>query len=218
MLVYSFATGVSIAVLDILASSLFIAEFGAGAIPYTYIIAGLVVPLCGSVYTRFEARLPVRRLMCLTLALLFVVTLGFQIGIWLLEARWLLFALPVWFRLVYGLISLAVWGVANSLFTLQQGKRLFGLIGAGDMTAVVLASFAMPLLVQFLGTANVLLVVIGSLGLSLGIVSVILTRFGQPSEARQALHPAKRPPAREILANRYAVLISVIAGLSILGH
>jgi AAA family ATP:ADP antiporter len=217
MLVYSFLTGVGCAALEITASSLFIAKFGAVALPKVYIAVALIGPLCGLAYIKLEAKLRLRTLMASTLALLFVVTLGFQIGLWLLEARWLYFALQIWYGLVHAFALLIFWSIANALFTLQQGKRLFGFIGTGEEIAYLLTSFAMPLLVKLLGTANLLCLTIGSLGMSVGVLLVILSRFGQQLDVHRAQQPAMRLSAREIPANRYAVLIFVIAGVAVLG-
>jgi AAA family ATP:ADP antiporter len=217
MLIYSFLTGVGCAALEITASSLFIANFGAVALPKVYVAVALIGPLCGLAYIRLEAHLRLRTLMASTLAFLFVVTLAFQIGLWLVEAQWLYFALQIWYGLVHAFALLIFWGIANALFTLQQGKRLFGFIGTGEEIAYLLTSFAMPLLVKMLGTTSLLCLTIGSLGVSVGILVVILSRFGQQLDVYRTQQPAMRLSAREILANRYAVLIFVIAGVAVLG-
>jgi AAA family ATP:ADP antiporter len=218
MLVYSFLTGVSCAALEITASSLFIAKFGAVALPKVYIAVAFIGPLCGLVYIRLETSLRLRTLMAFTLAFLFVVTGAFQIGLWLVEAQWLYFALQIWYGLVHAFALLIFWGIANALFTLQQGKRLFGFIGTGEEIAYLLTSFAMPLLVKLLGTANLLCITIGSLGMSVGILLIILSRFGRQLDVHKTQQPAMRLAAREILANRYVVLIFAIAGVAVLGY
>jgi len=58
-------------------------------------------------------------------------------------AGWPVAALMIWFEVVWALTSLEFWGLAGRLMNLRQGKRLFGLIGSGDMVATVIGGFSM---------------------------------------------------------------------------
>ncbi|MBM3420825.1 MAG: hypothetical protein FJY11_06800, partial [Bacteroidetes bacterium] len=56
------------------------------------------------------------------------------------------------------LAMLGFWGTSGRLFTLRQGKRLFGLIDAGLIIGIIISSYAIPVLLSFgLSTHNIIL-------------------------------------------------------------
>ena len=48
---------------------------------------------------------------------------------------WVAMILPVWYEVEWVLLNLEFWGLAGNLMHVRQGKRLFGLIGAGELIA-----------------------------------------------------------------------------------
>ena len=57
----------------------------------------------------------------------------------------------VWVGPAFSLLALGYWALAGRLFDLRQGKRLFGLVGAGEEVSTVVGLFSVPLLVRVLG-------------------------------------------------------------------
>jgi AAA family ATP:ADP antiporter len=50
------------------------------------------------------------------------------------------------------MLAVLLWDLAGRMFDVRQGKRLFGLISAGEQLATVLGRVSTPILVAFLGT------------------------------------------------------------------
>jgi HEAT repeat protein len=214
---HSFFYGASVVFSYTVAISLFLAEFGAERLPFIYLAAAVIVTGMGYVYTRLEALLPVRRLFAGTLLFLLVTAVLFRLSAAVVTASWLFFALLIWFRLLYALTGLEFWGLAGNMFTLQQGKRLFGLIGSGEMIAYVVGYASVSLLVQGVGTINLLWFAAGSLAGSL----VMLLFLPQPA---QAAPPGRRQENEKggmktaVFQNRYTQLIFLTAMLTIIGY
>ena len=88
----------------------------------------------------------------LTLAVTLLLWGGLQ-GPWFI---WAAVVLPVWAEVEWVVLNLEFWGLAGQLMNVRQGKRLFGLIGTGELIAGGLAGLAVPTLVAHLGTPNLL--------------------------------------------------------------
>jgi len=61
-----------------------------------------------------------------------------------------------WYMLIYMLVGYAFWGMASILFNVRESKRLFSIVGAGDIPAKMLGYFSVTALVPFIGVNNLL--------------------------------------------------------------
>ena len=82
-----------------------------------------------------------------TLIFLAVTVLGFRAGLTFSGAAWLVFGVFLWYRVLSILTDLEYWAVAARLYDVRQSKRLFGLIGSGEVIARTAGSFSIPFLV-----------------------------------------------------------------------
>lgn len=172
------------------AHTLFIQAYGAQAMPWAYLAEALCVPLAGYAYLRFERMASLRGLLLGTLATQIVALLLFRIGI---AAGWPLVAGAsiVYFEIEFVLSSLLLWGLANQLMTLRQGKRLFGYISAGEPVAIILCGVTLPLLLRGLAPADLFL--LSAAGAALGMALVVhILRHHAPVDEREAA-PAAAP-------------------------
>lgn len=180
LLGYSFATGASNVFVEIGATTTFLTTYNAAQLPLVYIAAAALLVLVGAVYTRLSRRVSAGLLLGGILTFLCLGTLLLSAGLLLPDARWITFALMVWNWAVDMLGGLVFWALAGRLFNLDQGKRLFGLVGSGDMGMRVLALFLMPLIIPIAGTAA--LIPLGAATLALCLVfmissSLVASRF-----------------------------------------
>jgi len=156
MLGHSFAMGLATVFFETAASALFLAHFGSSALPYVYIVAAALNTGTGLVYTSLQTRVSFARLMQGTLALLLVSVVGLRAGLALGQAGWLFFALLVWYRAISTLTDLEYWALATRLYDVGQAKRLYGLIGSGEVVARIAGSFSVPLLLRFTDVSNLI--------------------------------------------------------------
>ncbi len=228
LLVHSLFIGLAKVFTSTAASALFIDTFSAQALPYVYIGVAVVVSLVGFVYTQLEERLSFKALLIANLSTLLLGLGLFRLLLGLTEARWPAMALMIWFELLWALTSLEFWGLAGRLLDLRQGKRLFGLIGSGEMAATVVSGFAMSYFVVLLGTPNLLLVAAGGLAGALGMLLYIASLYSdqlsdsvEPPSANQRESTQQSPSRKsyaELFKDRYIVLIFALSAIALLGY
>src|SRR5205085_361094 len=158
MMGHSFAMGLTTVWFETAANALFLDRYPSSALAFVYLAAAVLNTGAGLLYTRAQARLGFRALMMGTLVLLLVTTVGFRAALGVSGARTLLFALVVWYRAVAILTDLEYWAVAGRLFDVRQAKRLFAVIGSGEVMARIAGSFCVPLLVCHIGVPNLLFI------------------------------------------------------------
>ncbi len=216
-LVVTFCHGVSNVYLFTASHSLFLNAFAAQDLAYTYIGGALAVILAGSAYNWMQHKVSPARLVVWTLIALLLTLLG---------ARGWLFAgyvkgpaafLAVWSVAYSTLTYMSIWGLFGQLFDTRQAKRLFGLIGAGEFAADIVAGFITPVLVSIIGSVNLILV--AALGLLGSVVFTILVarafkETGPRTVAAESETPA--PKLGEMLRDRYALPLHLIWGLSLM--
>ncbi|HEY6547609.1 MAG TPA: hypothetical protein VI589_06875, partial [Vicinamibacteria bacterium] len=156
MALHSFAMGLSTVFFETAASALFVSRFGAAALPWVYIAAAVVSTGAGGLFAAGRRRLAFRRLMAAVLVFLLLGVVGLRGGLVLFEGPGLVFSLLVFYRLLSVLTDLEYWAVAGELYDVRQAKRLFGVIGTGEVVARIAGAFAVPLLVSTIGVANLL--------------------------------------------------------------
>lgn len=224
MLLHSFFMGISTVFFETAASALFLAQFDATTLPFVYLAAAAVSISTGLTYTRLKDRLAFTPLMVGTLGLLFLLVCLMRLGLSVVQASWLVFSMMVAYRLISILTDLEFWAVAARLYDVQQSKRLFSLIGSGEVTARILGAFSVPLLVMWLGVANLLWISAAGLLLCALILVVIVRSFpevrGQSTEKASHGDKASQPrkqSIRPIWGNRYFKLVFLLAFCAVLG-
>ena len=205
------------------ANALFLSRFPISYLPLAYIAAAAVGYLAVLAFSKLEKSFGITVLLVTNLAALLVLSGTF----WVLAATstndWVLFAMFVCVGPMFSLIALGFWGLAGRLFDLRQGKRLFGLVGAGEEVSTIVGLFSIPFTIKLLG-GPLPLVLIATAGLagSLAIV-VLMTRAFRTTIAATGDEPAKgaRPKGAglgDLLKVRYFLLLAASVILLNLAH
>ncbi len=217
MLGHSFAMGAATVFFETAASALFLARFGSSALPYVYVAAALLTTATGLVYARVQDRVPFARLMTGTLWFLLVSVAALRVGLGMSGAAWLTFLLLVWYRALSILTDLEYWAVAARLYDVRQAKRLFGIVGSGEVVARIAGSFAVPLIVHAFGVTSLVLLSAVALAVCLFLVSLVLRALPAATETPAgALAPVPGPGLRGLLRESYLRLILLLAFLGVL--
>ena len=124
----------------------------------------------------------------------------------------------LWVGIFNVMVIAQFWAFANDLYTQEQGKRLFPLIGVGSSLGAWVGSVRAGYLLESVGPQRLLLV--GAVILT--CLRAVVAR-GRPRDAREAKRisrrkPGKRSRARQsgfgmILSDRYLMLIAVLTVL-----
>ena len=101
---------------------------------------------------------------------------GLRMGLTSGDTGWPAFGLLVWYPVVSGRMSVVTWCLAGSVLDVRQGKRLFGLVGDGELLASVFGGASTLFLVAWIGTENLLLVSCGGI-FGCMVTLVVVMRF-----------------------------------------
>ena len=113
--------------------AIFLETLSASELPTIYIVAGLILPIFGTTFSRYAKTHSSLKAYRLSLALTICMLVGMRFSLDVLESSYLsIVALPIFYLITFRLLSMSLWGTANAVFTLRQSKRLYGLITAGD--------------------------------------------------------------------------------------
>jgi HEAT repeat protein len=214
LFVYSFLLGAASNFVQTAAFALFMIEFDAQALALVYVTNGLVIPGITFLYLRLGRRLSFASLLAANLGFLLVLFLVFRFGLGVGGAKAVIFGLPVLFQIVVNFGPLAFWTLVNRVFNVRQGKRLFGLTWAGYWLAIVITGLLIPVLVRWMGTANLLLFAAGAMAGALLILRFVTHNFAGELVASPAAGPtAEKEPATSPFRNRYVLLIFALVVL-----
>ena len=189
----TFFYALTLSLLEIAGTALFLVDFGAEKLPYVYLAIALFVSLLSYGYTQLQKQWPLTQVS--TTAVLsfgmfcFLAWLGLIGPGW----RWISFALMVIFALGYQMIFVVVGGQAGRLFDVRQMKRLFPIVLTGFTVGFMAGGLILPLLTRLLPrTENLLLVAATSMLLGLLLLRLTIYRFG-PMLTQTAHTPSQRP-------------------------
>ncbi len=220
LLVHSFFMGVALVFLETSSYALFLNKFDVERLPWVYIISAGVTAFLGFFYSKLEEHLSFSRLLVVTLSVLLGSVLVFYISLMFSESRLMIMSLIIWYNVVLALMGLEFWGLANRLLNVRQGKRLFGLIGTGEIIAEIIAGLSVSLLVRLLGhngTTHLLLFSTFGMAACLGILIYITRkmarRISEPEEEEE--DGQSYSSGESLLKNRYVHLIFGVACISI---
>lgn len=174
LFLHHFLQGFGEALFFTVASALFLAQFAAAKLPWVFLTAAGVLLVVGRLYAWLEHRLPVRRLLPGVVVALVVLVLLAWTGLNAVGATAMAFTLVVLHRVIYLLTNLEFWGVSALLLDVRQGKRLFGLISAGDVPAKLLGYLLVAVLGPTLGLPNLLVLAALAFAASLPVLTRLL--------------------------------------------
>lgn len=196
VLLYTFCATMTDILVNTAAYALFLTAFDAQLLPYIYIGVSIGSVLISTLYLQLSRRYSLAQLLFVMHLFLLLTLIGYRVGLGLTAARWLLFSLPIWHGVLSILLYLAFWNLVGRLFNLQQGKRLFGLLGAGQQVANLSIGLLIPTLVLGIGAANLLLAAACAGGGALLCLSAITRNFAGLHRQEQAESAAEdEPPA-----------------------
>jgi ATP/ADP translocase/HEAT repeat protein len=200
--------------------ALFLAEFDAQSLPFTYIGVSIFATLVLTIYLKLTGRYSLSAMLIANTGFLLLTLLIYWLGLTASNARWLVFSLPIYFGVNNALTITGFWNLLGRLYNLQEGKRLFGLLSSGEHMATVAAGFLAPVLVAWVGTANLLLIGAFFMVATLAVLVHITRAYAGRMVAHDETSPAgakKGKSTGELMRDRYVVLIFGLFTLFVLG-
>ena len=192
------------------ANALFISTIGPQGLPYVYLSVAVAAPLSSVGFMGLARRVSERRAWWLTLFVITVVFLGFRVLIGGGNPWVAAFGLLIWYRVAEVLLNLEFWGLVASLLDVRQAKRLYGLIGSGEVLAMMLGGLALPLLVARVGSDGLVVLAAAASAICLPVLFWVLPdRPGPLGRARSS--SGERRATRPLL--QHTPFVRLILGL-----
>ncbi|MCE7986501.1 MAG: hypothetical protein DYG89_35465 [Caldilinea sp. CFX5] len=197
------------------AYALFLDKFDAQSLPYIYIGESIISTLLTLLYLRLSRRYALLNMLFGQLFVMLVTMLAYRVGLLRWDSGWFIFSLPIWYAVLNNQVNAAFWTLLGRLFNIQQGKRLFSLLIAGQEVATVSMGLLVPFLVGWVGTPNLLLLAALSMtgaGWALRQIArrapVLYEREGAETESTDALPASGAKPT--LWADPYIRLIFAV--------
>jgi HEAT repeat protein len=221
LLLHSFFIGTTVIYFETVAYSMFLTRYDGAAsiLPIAYISASLITILVGLLYARLERRLSFQRLLTFNLLTVLAALVCFRLLFEVTTHPFPALIAVIGFDVLWVLQSLEFWGLAGRVFNVRQGKRLFGLVGSGEMLAMVVGGALMPLLLRFLPALNLYLLTWLGVICSLLMMRYILRHYvrdsaTEPDDTFETITQDDKS-LRELIRERYIILIFVVAAITI---
>jgi hypothetical protein len=169
-LMFAFYVFTSIGILwfEATSSGLFLREFGANFLPYIYLASMVISSVWSAFYTWLQRYIPLRWVVVLVATLIAIpiplLQWGIHAGQGMPQAVGILsltllqscvLGMRLWLQTIYVLNDLNTSITANQLFNVREIRRTYPLISSGVLVADVVAGLSLPLLLDRLGLAVV---------------------------------------------------------------
>lgn len=151
-----FLMGTAVAYFAIAGLALFLSSYDVKTLPLVYMLGAAFLTFFNFAYGRLETRFGSYRLLQVIVLASAISVFICWVFLELFDFRWLSIFLMIWGLVMYLLTTEAFWGMVAIRFNVREGKRLFSIVGAGDIPAKMLAYLSASVLVHVIGTANLL--------------------------------------------------------------
>lgn len=208
---------------EIAATALFLNNYSSSMLPKAFLVSGLVGFSLTALYSRLQSKINFSVLVTVNLFVIFLITLALRILFDYSHQKELIFAIFVFMGPLNLLGLISFWGMAGRLFTLRQGKRLFGLIDSGQIIGMIIISYAVPsfLLKLIHNKTEDLIYLSGFCALAAMIAQfIIIFKFFKKSSEVGKLNQREKTEKSEsfvsLLKKRYIFLMALFVMLSML--
>lgn len=191
--------------------ALILSEWGAEAKIYTAAGQALLLLLVVPLYSRLAGAVNRRRL--ITSVLLFFI--GCLVAFYFLALTRVPLGIPfyLWVGIFNVMVIAQFWSFANDIYTNEQGKRLFAIVGFGSSAGAVFGSFITGKLIEPFGVYQLLLLSGVLLAVSLVLTLVVDTGVTKKN-AHQNTPKSGRSGFALVFKSRYLMLIALMMVLA----
>ncbi len=212
--------GIFYGTLDISAHALFLSEYSEETLPVAFLISGSVGIILTAVYTRLQSVLSFSRLSIRNLLFIAVIMVALWLGFTYVELKTWVFVVFVMMGPLNILALIGFGGTTNRLFSLREGKRLFGLVDAGQILGIIISSYAIPFILNAgITTTDLLLFSAMSVMVAFLFQLIIVRRFREKEEPQDevvAAEPPKRNRFTDLFKDSYTLVLASFVGFSVI--
>jgi ATP:ADP antiporter, AAA family len=219
LLTQSVFLGIFFGSFDISAHSLFLSIFDEKMMARGYVVSGIAGIILTSLYTWLQTRMKFKNFAIINLTLVTSLTLFLWIALILTPAKWIIFIVFIMLGPLNILAMLGFWGTTGRLFTLRQGKRLFGLVDAGLIIGIIISCYTIPVLLSFNFKSHNILLVSTSSVLIAAIIQILIGARFQLTAAKTDNNAEKAAVKKSVLSvfreDPYTRVMAIFIALSV---
>ena len=220
LLTQSVFLGIFFGAFDISAHSLFLSIFDEKKMAWGYVLSGIAGIILTSVYTKLQSLMKFRRFAVMDLGFVTILTLILWIILMISPAKWVIFLVFIMLGPLNILAMLGFWGTVSRLFTLRQGKRLFGLVDAGLIIGIIVSCYAIPILLSLNFRAHNILLISAAAILVATILQISIGSRFLITSTRAPNKTSKPDETKSILGlireNSYVRILGIFIALSVM--
>ena len=176
LLSVQFFIGLANAFLNIISFTLFIYNFSVNTLPQVYLTIALVLVILNFFYEKLEHKLSPLQLLQIVIGISIIILIGSWMGLTFGVKADFIFILLVANTIIYMLTGYAYWGLVSLLFNVRESRRVFSIVGSGDIPAKLIGYVSAPLLIPLIGLPNLVWIAILSLGISLFLFNKVIRK------------------------------------------
>ncbi len=191
--------------------ALILSQWGAEAKIYTAAGQALLLLLLVPLYSRLAGAVNRRRLIS-TVLLFFI---GCLVAFYFLALAQVPLGIPfyLWVGIFNVMVIAQFWSFANDIYTNEQGKRLFAIVGFGSSAGAVFGSFITGKLIEPLGVYQLLLLSGALLAVSL-VLTLVVDSSTAAKETKELSSGSGRSGFSLVFKSRYLLLIALMMVLA----
>lgn len=224
MFSYIFLIIASLLIVKPVRNSLFLTAFGAGQLPYAFILVALSSGIFIYVYTWFSRKVYLPKVMLNTIIVSILV-----FGIfWMLlffnyQGKWFLYVFYVWVAIFGVVLTMQFWLLANYVFNAREAKRSFGFVGAGAISGGIFGGYLTNYLAPVIGTGNMLIICMGFLTTCIFLFRIVWKKsarqnYQEKVQQQKRIQQTKsaESPLRLIISSKHLSYLAGIIGISVI--
>lgn len=159
MILQTIFIGVFYGTFDLTAHTLFLKHYPEAMISKGYVVSGMLGIIMTATFSKVQSKMKFATLSKFTFFFISACTLVLWTLFQISAQNWVVFLAFILLGPLNIVAGLTFWGTAGRIFNLRQGKRLFGIVDSGQIFGIILSSYAIPFILQFLnGTHNLFLI------------------------------------------------------------
>lgn len=214
-LIQSVFLGIFYGAFDVGAHALFLSVYPASMIPKAYVISGVVGIILTTIYARVQSKYKFSSIAIINLLFISLSTALLRVLFQFTESSWLVFLIFIMMGPLNIIALLGFWGAVGRMFSLRQGKRLFGLIDSGQIFGAILSTFAIPVLIS-VGFEQKNLLFLSSVSVMCAFLMQLFISFKFNLNIQVHKDEKKKTRLPELLKNKYVRHMSVFVVMSML--
>ena len=187
LLTVQFFLGLANAFLNIVSFTLFVYNFPINTLPVVYLCTAILLFVCNIFYEKIEHKLAPPQLLQFIVGVSALLLILLWVGLKFGNKDNFIFILLLSNTLVYMVISFAFWGLVSLLFNVRESRRVFSIVGSGDIPAKLIGYLVTPLLIPIFGLNNMIWVAVLFLLIGVGLFNKIVKKKSW-DHLRKAVH------------------------------